>query len=150
MEESNIIEPSVNNEAIDLIRKSIENETNSLAFYNMLLNQVTDEEDIHIITNIMENQSRHSDILKDIYFKITNTNLENTRSIFVENRTIIDNYNENLKNGLFDEIDSIKRYRHIQNYMPDSQKYNMINEVITNKLCNINMYNYLISKNIHN
>lgn len=150
MEESNIIEPNVNNEAIDLIRKSIESETNSLAFYNMLLNQVTDEEDINIITNIMENQTRHSDILKDIYFKITNTNLENTRSIYVENRSIIDNYTENLKNGLFDEMDSIKRYRHIQNYMSDSQKYNMINEVITNKLCNINMYNYLISKNIHN
>lgn len=149
MEESNIVDTNANNELINSIRKSIENETNSLAFYNMLLNQITDEEDINILTNIMENESRHCDILKEIYFGITNTNLDNKRSIFVENRSIIDNYEESLKNGLFDEIDSVKNYRHIQNYMPDTQKYNMINEVITNKLCNINMYNYLISKNIH-
>ena len=135
MEESNIVDTNANNELINSIRKSIENETNSLAFYNMLLNQITDEEDINILTNIMENESRHCDILKEIYFGITNS--------------IIDNYEESLKNGLFDEIDSVKNYRHIQNYMPDTQKYNMINEVITNKLCNINMYNYLISKNIH-
>lgn len=149
MEENNIVEPIVNNDIIDSVRSLVKDENQSIAFYNMLLNQVTDEEDISIISNIMKNEVRHSDILKDVFYEITSTHINDTRSIYVENRSIIDNYPENLKNGLFDEIDSIKKYRSIQNSMPDNNKYNMINEIITNKLCNINMYNYLISKNIH-
>jgi len=149
MEENNIVEPIVNNDIIDSVRSLVEDENHSIAFYNMLLNQVTDEEDVSIISDIMKNEVRHSDILKDVFYEITSTHISDTRSIYVENRCIIDNYDENLKNGLFDEINSIKKYRSIQNSMPDNKKYNMINEIITNKLCNVNMYNYLISKNIH-
>ncbi len=149
MEENNIVEPIVNNDIIDSVRSLVEDENHSIAFYNMLLNQVTDEEDVSIISDIMKNEVRHSDILKDVFYEITSTHISDTRSIYVENRCIIDNYPENLKNGLFDEINSIKKYRNIQNSMPDNKKYNMINEIITNKLCNVNMYNYLISKNIH-
>lgn len=149
MEENDRIDTDMRKEAIDLIREAIEREKSSLAFYNSLLNQVNDEEDITIITEIMDDETRNNDILREVFFGITNTHIDEIRSIYVESRNNIDDYTENLKNGLFDELNSVKRYRKILSSMPDSKKYDMMMEVLTNKICHVNMYNYLITKNIH-
>lgn len=148
MNETDIINSGLHEDTVNLIREAIECGTNSLTFYNMLLNQVRDAEDTYIITEIMDEETRHTQILKDIFFGITNSHIEDVRSIYVENRSIIDDYTENLKNALFDEMNSIKKYRKILDNMQDSRSYNMMMEIITDKLCHANMYNYLINKNI--
>lgn len=137
-----------NFETIKLIKELIENEKKSLTFYNLLSNQINDEEDTYIIKKIMNNQIKHINILKDIFFGITNTHIDDIRSIFIENRCT-DNYSNNLKNVLFDEMEIMKKYVMALNFMPDTHKYNMIMEILIDKICHLNMYNYLISQNIY-
>lgn len=146
MENDNRIE---NFETIELIKELIESEKKSLTFYNLLLNQINDDDDTYIIRKIMNNQIKHINILKELIFDITNTHINDIRSIYIENRCN-DNYLKNLKNVLFDEMEIMKKYGMALNLMPDTHKYNMIMEILIDKICHLNMFNFLISQNICN
>ena len=54
-------------EAIDLIKKSVENEKEDAKFYELLLSLTTDKEDIDIINSIISDEKKHRKMLMDLY-----------------------------------------------------------------------------------
>ncbi len=134
------------NDTTSLIQKLIKEISDTISFYNILLNQISDEEDISIIQEMINDEMKHEKILGDIFFNITNTNIRKNRSIFVENRSTTHDYKESLKDVLFNILDTIKNYQILLNYMMDSKNYNLIMEILINKLRHADLINYLILK----
>lgn len=135
--------------AINSIKDSIQDEQNDITFYNMLLNHASDDEDILILKEIIENETRHNRLLRNVYFDLTGTTIQDTRSIYLENRCIREEALDNLKKAFFDELEAVKKYREIMIAMPDFQKYNILMEIMTDELRHASFLNYLITKYLH-
>lgn len=132
-------------EAIELIKKSIDDEKKHKKFYDLLVSLTNNKEDIDIINSIIVDKKRHNEMLKKIYFELTENKLvEDRKDDFKDNML---NYRKNLEKALMDELDAIKKYRKIMAAMPDKKKYSVIMEILTDELRHANLYNFLITKN---
>ena len=133
-------------EAIDLIKKSVENEKEDAKFYELLLSLTTDKEDIDIINSIISDEKKHRKMLMDLYYELTqNRLLESRNSSMIDNML---NYRKNLQKALMGELDVVKKYRKIMAAMPDKEKYSVIMEILTDELRHANLYNFLITKSM--
>lgn len=133
-------------ELIESIKKSIESEKKDEEFYKFLLSLTVNQEDIKIINSIISDERKHKEILREIYFELTDNKLEENRE-----ENAIDNflnYKRNLKKAFFGELDAVKRYRNIMKDMPDKDKYSSLMEILTDELRHANLYNFLITKNM--
>ena len=133
-------------EAIELIKKSIEDEKEDAKFYTLLLSLTNNREDINIINSIIEDEKKHNQMLRKIYFELTeNKLLEDRNEEFRDNML---NYRKNLQKALMGELDAVKKYRKIMAVMPDKRKYSMIMEILTDELRHANLYNFLITRSM--
>lgn len=131
------------NEAIEMIKNSIMDETEDQALYNMMINQATDEEDKKIISSIASDEKKHNMLLRQIYFQLTRSNIPMSKEVINNNNNT---YIENLKNSLFGELEAVKKYRKILSAMTDKENYNKLMEIMTDEITHANKYNYLITK----
>lgn len=131
-------------EAIELIKKSVEDEKEDAEFYTLLLSLTTNEEDINIIKSIIADERKHNQILRNLYFELTSKKLPESRDdMSVDNML---NYRKNLQKALMGELDAVKRYRKIMAAMQDNKKYASVMEILTDELRHANLYNFLIAK----
>ena len=104
------------NQAIDLIRKSVDDEKEDEMFYGILIEQAPTDKEKDIIRSIRNDERKHNQM----------------------------SYKENLEKALFGELDAIKKYRKIMGTMPSGKSYTLLMSIMTDEIRHSNKYNFLI------
>lgn len=130
-------------EAINLIEKSVADEQEDELFYNNLINIAKEEKDKTIIATIRDDEKKHNNILKELYYQFTGNNIPtNNTSTAIPNL----NYKDSLEKALFGELDAIKKYRKILSKMPNGDSYTLLMAIMTDEIRHACKYNFLIQK----
>ena len=112
------------NQAIDLIRKSVDDEKEDEMFYGILIEQAPTDKEKDIIRSIRNDERKHNQILRELYYDFTGQILP--------------------EKALFWELDAIKKYRKIMGTMPSGKSYTLLMSIMTDEIRHANKYNFLI------
>lgn len=130
------------NQAIDLIKKSVEDEKEDEMFYDILIKQAPTDKEKNIIKSIRDDERKHNQILRRLYYEFTGQNLpQDTLSSNSENNM---DYKSNLEKALFGELDAVAKYRKILGTMPSGNSYTLLMSIMTDELRHASKYNFLI------
>lgn len=130
-------------QAINLIKSSVNDEYEDEMFYNTIINQAPSEKEKNIIRSIRDDERRHNQILRNLYYEFTNEYLPVNNQIGNINTNM--NYKDNLKKALFGELSAVTKYRKIMGAMPTKDSYTLLMSIMTDEIRHANEYNYLIT-----
>ena len=130
-------------QAINLIKSSVNDEYEDEMFYNTIINQAPSEKEKNIIRDIRDDERRHNQILRNLYYEFTNEYLPVNNQIGNINTNM--NYKDNLKKALFGELSAVTKYRKIMGAMPTKDSYTLLMSIMTDEIRHANEYNYLIT-----
>jgi rubrerythrin len=129
-------------QAIELIRKSVGDEKSDEVFYDTLITNAPTEKAKNIIISIRNDERKHNQILRQLYYEFTGQIIPNDMSI-VE-ATVEISYEEQLEKALFGELDAVAKYRKIMGTMPSGNSYTLLMSIMTDELRHASKYNFLI------
>ena len=130
------------NEAIGLIRKSVDDEKEDEMFYDTIIKQAPTEKERGIIKSIRDDERKHNQILRKLYYDFTGQILPIDTLIEESNNNM--DYKSNLEKALFGELDAVAKYRKIMGTMPSGNSYTLLMSIMTDELRHANKYNFLI------
>ena len=130
------------NQAIELIKNSVGDEKEDEMFYDTLIKQAPTEKEKEIIRSIRDDERKHNQILRRLYYEFTGGLLPQDNSKNVANNTM--NYKANLEKALFGELGAVEKYRRIMGAMPNKNSYTLLMSIMTDELRHANKYNFLI------
>ena len=130
------------NQAIDLIRQSVSGEKEDEIFYDILIKQAPTEKEKDIITSIRNDERKHNNILRDLYYNFTGNIIPQDISEPSIDKNL--SYQQNLEKALFGELDAVVRYRKILGTMPSGNSYTLLMSIMTDELRHASKYNFLI------
>lgn len=130
------------NQAIVLIKQSVKNEKEDELFYDILIKQAPSEKEKSIIRSIRDDERKHNQILRELYYDFTGQILPADNLTNSSNNQM--SYKENLEKALFGELDAIKKYRKIMGTMPSGKSYTLLMSIMTDEIRHANKYNFLI------
>ena len=130
------------NQAIGLIRQSVGDEKEDEMFYDNLIKQAPTEKEKEIIRNIRDDERKHNQILRELYYEFTGQMLP-ADTLNIESNSNIE-YKANLEKALFGELDAVKKYRKIMAQMPSGNSYTLLMSIMTDELRHASKYNFLI------
>lgn len=130
------------NQAIDLIRKSVDDEKEDEMFYGILIEQVPTDKEKDIIRSIRDDERKHNQILRELYYDFTGQILPADNLTNSSNNQM--SYKKNLEKALFGELDAVKKYRKIMGTMPSGKSYTLLMSIMTDEIRHANKYNFLI------
>ena len=143
------IEPQIDNgeiitlnQAIGLIRQSVGAEKEDEMFYDTIIKQAPTEKEKNIIRSIRDDERKHNQILRRLYYEFTGQILPEDTLANQENNNM--DYKSNLENALFGELDAVVKYRKIMGTMPSGNSYTLIMSIMTDELRHASKYNFLI------
>jgi rubrerythrin len=131
------------NQAIGLIRKSVGDEKEDEMFYDILIKQAPTEKEKEIIKSIRNDERKHNQILRKLYYEFTGQVLPSDTLISESNNTM--DYKANLEKALFGELDAVSKYRKIMGTMPSGDSYTLLMSIMTDELRHASKYNFLIN-----
>lgn len=131
------------NQAIQLIRQSIEGEKEDEMFYDALINQAPTTKEKNIIKDIRDDEKKHNQILRKLYYEFTGQMVPEDSAKMYNNQN--GSYQSNLEKAFFGELDAVKRYRKIMGVMPSGSSYTLLMSIMTDELRHANKYNFLIN-----
>ena len=130
------------NQAIELIRQSVGDEKEDELFYDSLIKQAPTEKEKEIIRSIRDDERKHNQILRQLYYEFTGQVIPvDTTVVNLNNEQ---NYKEQLEKALFGELNAVVRYRRIMGTMPSGNSYTLLMSIMTDELRHANKYNFLI------
>lgn len=130
------------NQAIELIKQSVGDEKEDELFYSNLIKQAPTEKEKEIIRSIRDDEIKHNQILRELYYNFTGQVIPASTSI--ENVDSKLTYKEQLEKALFGELNAVVRYRRIMGTMPSGNSYTLLMSIMTDELRHANKYNFLI------
>ena len=130
------------NQAIALIRQSVGDEKEDEMFYDILIKQAPTEKEKDIIRSIRDDERKHNQILRELYYEFTGQMIPTSTSIVEPNMDV--NYKSNLEKALFGELDAVAKYRKIMAQMPSGNSYTLLMSIMTDELRHASKYNFLI------
>lgn len=130
------------NQAIELIRQSVGDEKEDELFYDSLIKQAPTEKEKEIIRSIRDDERKHNQILRKLYYEFTGQVIPVDTSVANSNNE--QNYKEQLEKALFGELNAVVRYRRIMGTMPSGNSYTLLMSIMTDELRHANKYNFLI------
>lgn len=131
-------------EALRLIEQAVEGETEDRLFYKYLIDNAPSEQDKEIIRGIREDEGRHFNLFRQVYFQLTGQTLPPPQNVtFVPPKT----YCEGIKNALMGEQNAVQKYRRILFALQNRVQINILTQIITDELRHGILYNYLYAKN---
>ena len=130
------------NQAIQLIRQSVGDEKEDELFYDSLIKQAPTEKEKEIIRSIRDDERKHNQILRQLYYEFTGQVIPVDTSVVNSNNE--QNYKEQLEKALFGELNAVVRYRRIMGTMPSGNSYTLLMSIMTDELRHANKYNFLI------
>ncbi len=139
--------PQNMNLALDLIREALSGENDDKLFYSQLLNAAPVQEDRDIITGIRNDEMKHFELFRKLYYEHTGKIL---RAPAPYENGIRMNYCEGLKKALEGEVKAVGKYRKILFAMQDRRDINILTEILTDEIRHADLYGLLFSLNICN
>ena len=130
------------NQAIGLIRKSVGDEKEDEMFYDTLIKQAPTEKEKDIIRSIRDDERKHNQILRRLYYEFTGQMLPADTVTNVPNSNM--DYKSNLEKALLGELDAVAKYRKIMGTMPSGNSYTLLMSIMTDELRHASKYNFLI------
>ena len=130
------------NQAIGLIMQSIAGEREDEMFYDTIITQAPTEKEKEIIRSIRDDERKHNQILRRLYYEFTGQMLPPSTMSNVTNNNM--DYKANLEKALFGELEAVKRYRRIMGTMPSGNPYTLLMSIMTDELRHASKYNFLI------
>ena len=130
------------NQAIELIRQSVGDEKEDELFYDSLIKQAPTEKEKEIIRSIRDDERKHNQILRQLYYEFTGQVIPVDTSVVNLNNE--QNYKEQLEKALFGKLNAVVRYRRIMGTMPSGNSYTLLMSIMTDELRHANKYNFLI------
>ena len=135
------------NQAINLIRKYINNFGNEELFYDELVKKISDKKIEKIVKDIRDDDRNHNRLFREVYSNLTGQMIPmdnfQTDKINKEDKKEQD-ISEQLDILLFDKLDSVGTIRKILSTMPNGRSYILIFAILTDELKNSAKINYLI------
>jgi len=128
--------------ALNLIQDAVTGEREDELFYNYLISIAPTEEARNIITTIRNDERRHNQMFRGIYFRLTSRRLRPSQPSGFERPT---SYCDGIKRALLSELDTIQKYRQIVFAIQDRVQLNMLAEIISDELRHGSLYNLLYS-----
>lgn len=142
-------EPQINNEeiitlnqAIGLIRQSVGAEKEDEMFYDTIIKQAPTEREKEIIRSIRDDERKHNQILRRLYYEFTGQMIPADTLSSEWNNNM--DYKSNLEKALFGELDAVVKYRKIMGTMPSGNSYTLLMSIMTDELIHASKYNFLI------
>lgn len=129
-------------QAIGLIKQSVGDEKEDEMFYDTLIKQAPTEKEKDIIRSIRDDERKHNQILRRLYYEFTGQMLPADTVTNVPNSNM--DYKSNLEKALFGELDAVAKYRKIMGTMPSGNSYTLLMSIMTDELRHANKYNFLI------
>lgn len=130
------------NQAIESIRQSVGDEKEDELFYDNLIKQAPTEKEKEIIKSIRDDEKKHNQILRELYYNFTGHVIPaNVSATTIDQKS---DYKENLEKALFGELNAVVRYRRIMGTMPSGNSYTLLMSIMTDELRHANKYNFLI------
>lgn len=130
------------NQAISLIRQSVSDEKEDEMFYDILINQAPTQKEKDIIKSIRDDERKHNQILRNLYYEFTGQMLPEANLSNQPSRA--QDYKSNLEKALFGELDAVAKYRKILGTMPSGNSYTLLMSIMTDELRHASKYNFLI------
>ena len=96
-------------QAIGLIKQSVGDEKEDEMFYDTLIKQAPTEKEKDIIRSIRDDERKHNQILRRLYYEFTGQMLPADTVTNVPNSNM--DYKSNLEKALFGELDAVAKYR---------------------------------------
>jgi len=129
--------------ALELIKESVGDEKEDEMFYEQLIKVAPNQKEKDIITSIRDDERKHNQILKDLYYEFTGFMMPQDLSAVLP--APIENYKEALEKALFGELEAVKKYRKIMGAMPDEESRTLLMSIMTDEIRHANKYNFLIA-----
>lgn len=130
------------NQAIGLIKQSVGNEKEDELFYDILIKQAPSEKEKNIIRSIRDDERKHNQILRKLYYEFTGQILP--LDMLINETSNNSDYKSNLEKALFGELDAVVKYRKIMETMPSGSSYTLLMSIMTDELRHATKYNFLI------
>ncbi len=130
------------NQAIGLIRQSVGDEKEDEMFYDNVIKQAPTEKEKEIIRNIRDDERKHNQILRELYYEFTGQMLP-TDTLNIKSNSNME-YKANLEKALFGELEAVKKYRKIMAQMPSGDSYTLLMSIMTDELRHASKYIFLI------
>ena len=130
------------NQAVELIRQSVEAEKEDEVFYDKIIKQAPTEKEKNIISSIRDDERKHNQILRRLYYEFTGQIIPENNFMNDLNNSL--DYKDNLEKALFGELDAVVKYRKIMATMPSGNSYTLLMSIMTDELRHANKYNFLI------
>ena len=127
-------------DAISLIRSSIEDENNDMAFYDNLIRKAPSQKEKMIIHGI-RNEEKHGQILRKIYYDFTKQNISYQTPVNYNFQS--SSYRDDLEKALFSELAAVKKYRKILSVM-SGDYYTLLMSIMTDENIHAAKYNFLL------
>jgi len=133
-------DPAVLYAIVDALRS----ESKDRMFYAYLLTAAPDDSDVEIIAKIREDELKHHDLFRRLYYELTGTYPQELPAMPFEQPL---SYCEGLRNALFGEVTELTDYRGILAGLEQRRLIDMMAEIITDELRHIGLFNTLYAKN---
>lgn len=131
-------------QALNLINGAVSGETEDRQFYGYLLSVAPSDEDKNIISRIRDDEIKHFQLFRQIYFDLTGQVLPPPGNVTFEQPA---SYCAGIARAIKGEQGAVVRYRQILFAMQSRVHINMLTEIITDEIRHGILYNYIYSRN---
>lgn len=136
-------------EAMQLISSSANLEAAAAKYYDWLVDNIPVEgltrsqrtEIADILMTIRDDEIKHNEMFMQIYRDFTGKEVEITEKDFVPPQNFLDG----LKTALFEEFNSVRRYREIMHKIPGDEYKAMLFDIISDELIHGHLFEYIYS-----
>ncbi|MCY6960242.1 cytochrome b5 domain-containing protein [Clostridium brassicae] len=132
-------------EALILVKESIQHEKDNELFYNFLISLAPTKEEKGIFTAIQYDKRKHNKYFKEIYKFYTDQNVSSLQNSNFEKPK---SYINGIKKARLAELDAFEIYRDIRSGLPDEYYRNMVFEILTDELTHADKYDYILHLNL--
>ncbi|WMJ82249.1 DUF5661 family protein [Clostridium sp. MB40-C1] len=132
-------------EALILVKESIQHEKDNELFYNFLISLAPTKEEKHIISTIRDDERKHNRWFKKIYTLYTGQSIYSSTNLnFQKPQSYIDA----IKQAKLEKLNTIKRYSNIKTGISNRYYKDIASEILTDELKNAHKYDYILYLNL--
>ncbi|MFC6229447.1 ferritin-like domain-containing protein [Paenibacillus allorhizosphaerae] len=128
-------------EALALIKQSVQGEREDELFYDYLISIAPTQEEKKIIESIRDDERKHNNMFRTIYQNLTGQTITALESTSFEKPA---SYIDGVKKALFGELAAVEKYRDIRAGLPNRYYRDMVFEIITDEIKHATKYNYIL------
>lgn len=136
-------------ETMGLISDSVNLEAAAAKYYDWLVDNIPVEgltraqrtEIADILMTIRDDEIKHNEMFMQIYKDFTGNDIVIEQKDFVPPKSFL----EGLKTGLFEEFNSVRRYREIMHKIPGDEYKDMLFDIISDELIHGHLFEYIYS-----